>query len=56
MPSPDELWDEAHDLALQWGCEPESLCWTECLDDAYDTVEARRDMRSEYRFNSRGNY
>jgi len=49
--SADDLWDEATDLALQRGCEPDAMCWDTCIDDAYDTIQERRDMRSEYRFN-----
>jgi len=50
------MWDEAQDLALQRGCEPDAPCWDECINEAYDTIQEQRDMRSEYRFNSRGNY
>lgn len=47
--SPD-LWDEAADLALQRGCDPDAMCWETCLDDAYDSVQENRDVRSNYRF------
>ena len=47
--SDSNLWDEAADLAVQRGCDPDAICWETCVDDAYDDVQEHRDMRSEYR-------
>lgn len=51
MTTSADLWDEASDLAFQRGCDPDSICWDECINDAYDSIQEQRDMRSEYRFN-----